>query len=127
MGKITYEYLSMRDLHEAKVLLNGMCFSSAGRFAQQAIEKQLKQYIETHGDSGDLPLLSIHNTTRLYDRVVELGGLSMSRETRKMMAVLKDYYYDINYPGDNCRELEEYEAAEAVEFAETLISQLRVV
>ena len=118
MGKITYEHLSSRDLRDAKLLLKSQSYSSAGRFAQQAVEKKLKQYIEDNGDTSDMGVLSTHNTTKLYDRVVELGGLKKNKDHRVMMAVLKDYYYDINYPGENSRELDEEEATEAVRFAE---------
>ena len=121
MGKITYQHLSSRDLNDAQVLLKARSYSSAGRFAQQAVEKKLKQYIEDNGDTSDIGLLSTHNTTKLYDRVVDLGGLVKNKDHRTMMAVLKDYYYDINYPGENSRELDEEEAAEAVKFADEFI------
>ena len=118
MGKITYEHLSSRDLRDAKLLLKSQSYSSAGWFAQQAVEKKLKQYIEDNGDTSDMGVLSTHSTTKLYDRVVELGGLEKNKDHRIMMAVLKDYYYDINYPGENSRELDEEEATKAVRFAE---------
>lgn len=41
------------------------------------------------------------------------------------MAVLREYYYDTNYPGEDCRELTPEEAAEAVAFAEEFIPKIR--
>ena len=124
MAKITYKYLGDRDLNDAKVLLKGGSASMAGRLAQQAVEKNLKQYIENNGDTDDIPILSIHSTIKLYDRVAALGGLISNPDDRKMMSVLKEYYYDINYPGEECRELTPEEAQEAVEFATTLIAKI---
>ena len=126
MEKITYQYLGNRDLKDAITLLKAASYSSAGRYAQQAVEKNLKQFIEDNGDTSDTTLLSGHNTVKLYDRVVELGGLALDKDHRKMMSVLKDYYYDINYPGDCCRELNEEEAQEAVCFAKELIAAIGI-
>ena len=124
MGKITYKYLGDRDLRDAQILLKAGSFSSVGRFVQQAVEKNLKQFIEDNGDTEDLPLLSIHNTVKLYDKVVALGGITYDKDDRKMMSVVREYYYDINYPGEDCRELTGEEAIEAVDFAIAFIAKI---
>lgn len=64
-----------------------------------------------------MAVLVSHNTTKLYDRAVELAAFPTDREERKMMSILKDYY-DINYPGENCREVDAAEAQEAKDFTE---------
>jgi HEPN domain-containing protein len=126
MGKITYKYLGDRDLNDARVLLKGGSASMTGRLVQQAVEKNLKQYLEENGDTNDFPLLAIHNTVKLYDRVVALGGVVNNKDDRKMMSVIREYYYDINYPGEECRELTREEAEEAVAFATLFIEKLHL-
>lgn len=122
--KLTYKYIGDRDLRDAKVLLGAGSASMTGRLVQQAVEKNLKQYIENHGDTEDLPMLSSHNCVKLYDRVVALGGITRNINDRKMMSLLREYYYDTNYPGEDCRELSREEAAEAVYFAEDFFNAL---
>jgi HEPN domain-containing protein len=124
-SKITYKYIGDRDLRDAKILLEAGSASMTGRLVQQAVEKNLKQFIEDNGDTSDLPILSSHNTAKLYNRVVELGGLPYNKDDRKMMALLREYYYDVNYPGEDCRELSREEAREAVIFAEEFIEAIQ--
>jgi len=123
--ELTYKYLGDRDLRDAKILLQSHSASMAGRLAQQAVEKNLKQYVNDHGTTEDLFLLSAHNTVKLYDKVASLGGVISNRQDRMMMSALREYYYDINYPGVDCRELTLEEAAEAVHFAERFIAQIQ--
>ena len=125
MGKVTYKQIGDRDLREAEGVLTLDFFSSAGRLAQQAVEKNLKHYIDLNGDTNDMPLITTHNTIRLYERVVELGGLEYNKEHKKMTCILKSYYYDTNYPGDDFRELDKEEATDAVSFAKELISAIK--
>ena len=125
MGKVTYKQIADRDLKDAETLLTAGSFSSAGRFAQQAVEKSLKHFIDINGDTNDIPLLTTHNTVRLYEKVVELGGLEHNKEYKKMMLILKSYYYDTNYPSDDFRELDEEEATDAVNFAKELIATIK--
>ena len=125
MGKTTYKYIGDRDLKDAETLLAAGSFSSAGRFAQQAVEKYLKHFIDINGNAGDIAFLTTHNTIRLYDKVVELGGLEFSKDCQKMMCVLRTYYYDTNYPGVDFRELGKEEAVEAVNFAKELTAAIK--
>jgi len=122
---MTYKYFGDRDLREAEILLRAGAFSTAGRFAQQAVEKHLKQYIETGGSIEDINLLATHNTISLYERVVKLGGLEFDDICHQMMFVLRSYYYDTNYPGADARELSEKEATRAVSFAKELIAAIK--
>ncbi|MCL1842234.1 MAG: HEPN domain-containing protein [Defluviitaleaceae bacterium] len=123
--KLTYKYIGDRDLRDAQVLLQAGSASMTGRLVQQAVEKNLKQFIEDNGDTNDLPILSAHNCVKLYDRVVALGGLTRNADDRKMMALLREYYYDTNYPGEDCRELSREEAEEAVYFAIDFIKEIK--
>ncbi|MDR2183030.1 MAG: HEPN domain-containing protein, partial [Clostridiales bacterium] len=113
MGKGTYKYIADRDLKDAETLLAAGSFSSAGRFAQQVVEKYLKHFIDSNGNTDDIAFLATHNTIKLYDKVVELGGLEFNRDCQKMMCVLRNYYYDVNYPGEDFRELGKEEATDA--------------
>ena len=123
MDGVTFKHISERDLMDAEYLLKGARYSSASRYAQQAVEKRMKHYIKEHGDSTDSVLLTSHNTVKLYDRVVALGGVKGTKEQRMMMSVLKDYYFDMNYPGSDYRDATAEEAEDAVEFAKEFISQ----
>jgi HEPN domain-containing protein len=125
MVEMSYKYFGERDLKEAEILLKAEAFSSAGRFAQQAVEKHLKQYIGNNGSTNDINLLATHNTVNLYERVVELGGLEFCENSHQMMFVLRSYYYDTNYPGANARELGEREATKAVDFAKEFIASIK--
>ena len=125
MGKTTYKYIGDRDLKDAETLLAAGSFSSAGRFAQQAAEKYLKHFIDISGNTDDIAFFTTHNTIKLYDKVVELGGLEFDRSYQKMMYVLRTYYYDVNYPGEDFRELSEEEAADAVNFVKELASAIK--
>ena len=48
--------IGKRDLKEAEGVLTPDYFSTAGRLAQQATEKHLKQFIQDNGDTGDFNL-----------------------------------------------------------------------
>ena len=125
MDEITYLHLGKRDLKEAEGVLSLGYYSTAGRLVQQAVEKHLKQYIQDNGETGDIKILTTHNTISLYERVINLGGLEFDKESHKMMFVLRSYYYDTNYPGANSRELNKEEATDAVDFAKKLISAIK--
>jgi len=112
-------------LKTAQDLLSLKSYSPAGIYAQQAVEKYLKHYIDVNGDTDDIALLTTHNLLGLYNKVVELGGLEYNSDYRKMMYVLRSYYFELNYPGDNFRELGKEEATEAVEFAKELIATIK--
>ena len=127
MATLSYSELGNRDLADSKILLlHGGSPSAAGRLIQQAVEKNLKQAIENSGDIALLPFLQIHNTIKLYDKVVELGRLTFDKSDRKMMSVIKDYYYDLNYPGENNMELNHEEASEAWNFADRIIKEMNI-
>jgi len=123
-AELTYKYLGDRDLQDACVMLEHGSATAAGRLVQQAIEKNLKQFIHDNGDTEDYRVLSAHNTVKLYDRVAALGGITSNSDDRKMMALVREYYYDTNYPGEDCRELSREEATEAVAFAEEFIPKI---
>jgi len=125
MDKRTYKYIGNRDLSIAEKLLASKDYSYAAISAQQAVEKYLKHYIDENGDKDDIVILTTHNLPGLYDRVVALGGLESNKDNRMMMFVLRGYYFELRYPGENFRELGKEEATEAVEFAKKLTAAIK--
>ena len=76
-------------------------------------------------DLSDVKVLLRSGSPSMTGRLAQLGGITRHKDDRKMMSVLREYYYDINYPGEECRELDPEEAAEAVAFAERFIGQIK--
>ena len=68
------------------------------RKAQQIAEKMLKSVAELVC-TGIEKLMTSHNLRALYDEIKRVDT-SLQLE-RKDLALLKDYYYDARYPGDN--------------------------
>ena len=131
MGNPSYKDLAEKDLKSAEDLLKYSSgnYNLIARLAEQYVEKLLKHCIELKGSTEHLTLLSTHNLTKMYDELVKLGLLKRIQTDRLFMSQLKDYYFDMNYPGDNYRELDKEEAELALNFAksfgETLIEGLK--
>ena len=70
----------------------------AAASAQQIAEKMLKSVAELVC-TGIEKLMTSHNLRALYDEIKRVDT-SLQLE-RKDLALLKDYYYDARYPGDN--------------------------
>ena len=119
MGSPSYKDIAEKDLKSADDLLKYSSgnYNLIARLAEQYVEKLLKHYVETHGSTEHLQLLPTHNLTRLYDVAVQLGEFEKNQTDRLFMSQLKDYYYDMNYPGDNYRELDLEESETALKFA----------
>lgn len=68
--------------------------------AQQVTEKMLKSVLEQVSDSDDLDkLLHSHNLRAIYDKIHrEYSDFHVDRGD---LSILKDYYFDAKYPGDN--------------------------
>ncbi|MCL2236000.1 MAG: HEPN domain-containing protein [Defluviitaleaceae bacterium] len=116
MGKFTYKYLGDRDLKDAKILLDAGSYTASGRLSQQSLEKNMKHWIELQDDMAHIPLLSTHNIVKMYGVICDLGGLVFDKHDRNFVSLIKDYYFDMNYPGEGCRELNKEEAKDAYDF-----------
>lgn len=89
------DYLFLQSAKESK-LYNNIAVQS-----QQVIEKYLKHLVYTfsveHNEA--LRALKSHSLVKLNSILLETGiDLELSRGD---LAILKDYYYDAKYPGDN--------------------------
>jgi len=119
MENNSYLALAKRDLFNAQELFGVTTtgYNVVARLSQQAVEKAMKHSIEEQGNEKYFPLLSTHNTARLYDAIVTLGIIEENRADKKEMLLLKNYYYDTNYPGENYIEIDRETAEEALAFA----------
>jgi HEPN domain-containing protein len=119
MGSPSYKDIAEKDLKSAEDLLEYSegNYNLIARLAEQYVEKLLKHVIERKGGTEHLPLLSSHNLTKMYDVLVQLDIIKSVQTDRLFMSQLKDYYFDMNYPGDNYRELGKEEAVLALDFA----------
>ena len=70
----------------------------ASASAQQIAEKMLKSVAELVC-TGIEKLMTSHNLRALYDEIRKVD--SSIKLDRRDLALLKDYYYDARYPGDN--------------------------
>ena len=102
------DYLFLQSAKDSK-LYNNIAVQS-----QQIVEKYLKHLVYTfaieHRES--LRALKTHSLVKLNGILLESGiDLDLSRGD---MAILKDYYYDAKYPGDNFINVSKDEAMHAL-------------
>jgi HEPN domain-containing protein len=114
----SFLYIAKKDLERARLMHDVDDFNAAGRFCEQVVEKCLKSYIETNGDASDFRLMSLHKPRRLYERCRQLGMATLPDKDIAVLAVLSDYYYDTNYPGNSYFELSFEQSQEALVLAE---------
>lgn len=91
--------------------------------AQQVSEKMLKSVLEQVCDMQDDvdKLLRSHNLRAIYDRIkMEVGDFSLDRGE---LSILKDYYFDAKYPGDNFVNVTREECAECLEMMYRVIEE----
>lgn len=92
----TYGYIAKKDLETS--FGNITTFPNAcALYAQQAVEKMLKQYIKEVSQSTDSSLLHSHNLKRLA-KFANIGALNASMLN---LYELTDAYYNTRYPGDD--------------------------
>jgi HEPN domain-containing protein len=118
---MNYIDFAMSDFEFARVALQSGFYSHCGRLCQQVVEKAFKHIIEKNGDKGDILLLREHRVHRLYDRVLSILDVPMDKSLRSDLAVLSDYYFDKNYPGDASEPLSQAEAEEAMNIVGTVV------
>jgi len=70
----------------------------------------MKHWIELQGDTTLIPLLPGCNMVGMYGVICDLGRLAFDKYDGSFVSLLKDHYFDVNYPGESCRELDKEEA-----------------
>lgn len=122
MAEHTYRSIAQRDLKEAAIMYEHGAYNTVARFSQQVVEKTMKQLLESTADTEVYKFLKMHNLSALYRELVARQLLPFSSEMRNYLAILKDYYFDLNYPGENYREVSPDEAKEALNFATAFLA-----
>lgn len=114
----SYKDLALYDIASAKANYAYALWNKVGRECQQACEKYLKHFLqERHLLGKDLE--RTHNLKKLFMAVPEYdAGLY------KDLSVVGDYYYEVNYPGDNFIQLDQNMADEAMAVTRELFAYL---
>ena len=100
--KNDYYCIAMNDLKYLEVTLNTNFYNNISVGAQQVSEKMLKSVLEQVAPATDLEVdraLKSHNLRAIYDKIQEFDTTIVL--DRKELSMLKDYYFDAKYPGDN--------------------------
>ena len=114
----SYKELALYDMKGAEASYAYQLWNKVGRECQQVCEKYLKQYLQ---DSHLLTesLQRSHNLKRLIREIPDYD-----KGIYRQLAVVGDYYFDTNYPGDDFLELDQEMADEAMEIANELIAYI---
>ena len=100
--KNDYYCIAMNDLKYLEVTLNTNFYNNISVGAQQVSEKMLKSVLEQVAPATDLEVdraLKSPNLRAIYDKIQEFDTTIVL--DRKELSMLKDYYFDAKYPGDN--------------------------
>lgn len=106
------DYLFLQSAKKSK-LYNNIAVQS-----QQIVEKYLKHLVYTFciDNPESLRALKSHSLVKLNSILLESGiDLGISRGD---LAILKDYYYDAKYPGDNFIMVSKVDAEHALDVVE---------
>ena len=123
----SYLYIAKRDLKDAMLLYKGQSYTQTGRLAEQVVEKVLKHYLHSFGNSEDYRFLHMHKPFRIYTKCKEYGfALELSKDELLTLKDLDSYYYDTNYPGNEFFELEELQAKEALDLAQKFVDYMSI-
>lgn len=118
MNLNSYYLLAKNDYLFLQSAKNSKLYNNIAVQCQQIIEKYLKHLVYTfcieHKES--LRALRTHSLIKLNSILLESGiDLGLSRGD---LAILKDYYYDAKYPGDNFITVTKEDADHAMEVVE---------
>ncbi len=111
----TYRDYAEDDLKEAKILVQYKMWNKVGRASAQCVEKILKYHLEQNHLLTE-ELSRTHNSKKL----LQASG-SNDIELRKKVALVTDYYFTTNYPGDDSYDLDETLALESIAIAEDIM------
>lgn len=92
---------------------------------QQVVEKMLKSVIDEVASSQDCEidrLMKSHNLRALYDEIHKIVPYFVL--DRGSLSMLKDYYFDAKYPGENFVTVTREECQDCVDILYTVIEQV---
>lgn len=116
-----YYYIGMNDLCYLQCALKTTYYNKLAIDAQQVIERMLKSVAE-RACVGVEGLLHTHNLRALYDAIhKELPNFYLDRGA---LSILKDYYYDLRYPGHNYVDITREECEECIDLMYDTIKQV---
>lgn len=113
----TYGHIAQKDLDGA-IRTAAIFPSGSGVYAQQAVEKMLKQYLKEVLYCSDENLLRTHNLRRLFKAV----GISGLDQYKAQLYELSDAYFNTRYPGEDYWVLTATEAEELCAVATVILS-----
>lgn len=114
----SYYAIACNEFWYLKDAVSPVYCNPAAASAQQIAEKMLKSVAELVC-TGIEKLMTSHNLRALYDEIRKVDpALQLDRRD---LALLKDYYYDARYPGDNFVVVTAEELREALEIMLTVV------
>jgi HEPN domain-containing protein len=114
----SFKDLAMYDMKSARANYEYELWNKVGRECQQVCEKYLKHYLqENHLLTEELE--RTHNLKKLLRAVP-----AYDKDLYIRLAVVGDYYFEANYPGDSFIMLDKDMADDAIETANALIAYI---
>lgn len=104
----SYLAIAEKDLEAANGLKEMALYNQSAKLYQQFIEKSFKHIIDCNTGTileSDINLLKTHNLVRLAQRVENITGISFGKEDMFWLRIVKDYYFEVGYPGDDFIEI----------------------
>jgi len=120
----SYLAIALRNIKTNRKLLGWGDYNDSARYSQQVVEKTLKHLLETTNDVSVTKFFKLHNLSKLYSEVENRNIKTLPQVDKDILAVLTDYYYDTNYPGDNFVLIKKEEAERAYKFAKNFIFEV---
>ena len=125
----SYKELALLDYKGAIALKELSLYNLSAKLYQQFVEKSLKHIIDCNqlnSKPEDKQLLKTHNVLKLGLRVEEIINQKYDKNTLAWFRTVKDYYFEVSYPGDDFTEITEsmiLELADWVESFKSLVQQ----
>ena len=117
----SYGAIALRDLGGAKLMLQNDRYNDAVLFAQQSLEKILKEYVQQNADAvKDVSVLHSHKLLR----ILQATGDEDLQVYRHVLSSITDCYYDSRYPGLDYTDYTLEEATHYCQVAEEVVSAI---
>ena len=129
-SEYSYMFIALEDLQDAQDLFNLGRYNKSVKYCQQFIEKAMKEIIYRNTPESqdqalkDKVLLSSHNLLNLADRVCEILGESYTSTERRYFRDLKNFYFNVSYPGDAYERVDKETAKDCLIFALTFKAKI---